>query len=81
MVLSLPKCGCSARSTESRVFTCPECITAANRFWDGERVAQHELFDDLDTPGSVSELARSRSELTHISEVLRPYIEDDGLPF
>ena len=56
-------------------------MKAAIRYWDGERVDQAELFDDLDTPGSVSALIESESDLTHISEVLRPYIEDDGLPF
>ena len=79
--MSLPKCGCLERCTDRRVFTCPECVGAALRWWDGERVDQGELFSDIDTPGSVSGLTRTRSELTHISSVLRPYIEDDGLPF
>jgi len=80
-VISLPNCSCSRRSSEGQVFTCPECMRAAIQFWDGEGVDQTEMFDDLDTLGSVSALSRSRSELTPIASVLRSLAELDGLPF
>jgi len=78
--LSLPKCGCSERSRGDRVFTCPECVGAALRWWDGERVDQTELFDDIDTTGSVSALDEDEDGLVHISKVLEA-LGDQGLPF
>ena len=80
-MISVPKCSCSERSSDGQVFTCPECMRAALQFWDGEGVDQYEIFDDLDTLGSVSALSRSRSELTPIADVLRSLSEADGLPF
>ena len=78
--LSRPKCGCSDRSVGDRVFTCPICLWAALRYWDGERVAQGEFFPQVDSTGSVSG-SRSRSELTSIADVLSSLAEADGLPF
>ena len=53
-------------------------MRAAIQFWDGEGVDQHEMFEYLDTTGSMSALSRSRSELTHIADVLSSL---DELPF
>ena len=81
-MLSLPNCRCAELSIGDSVFTCPECVAAAIRFMGGERVDQAELFSEIDSTSSVSGLPRPRSKLTHISEVLRPYVQpDDGLPF
>ena len=81
MTLSLPKCGCSEKSVEGRVFTCPVCCRAALRYWDGERVDQLEVFDEVDNQGSVSVLSRRGGELTHISKIVPIVLLDDGLPF
>ncbi len=78
--LSLPKCSCSDRSRDGQVFTCPECIRAAIRFWDGEGVDQLELFAQVDSIGSVSALSRAGGQLVHISEIVESVIPD-GLPF
>ncbi len=80
MALSLPKCSCSERSRDGQVFTCPECVRAALRFWDGERVDQAELFDEVDTTGSVSALDEDEDGLVHISKVVEVIYLDD-LPF
>ena len=80
-MISLPECGCSARSEDGRVYTCPVCISAALRFWDGEGVDQYELFEQVDSLGSVSALSRGRGELTPIADVLRSLADADGLPF
>ncbi len=79
-MISLPKCGCVDRSVGDSVFTCPECVGAALRAMDGERVDQCEMFEYVDSTGSVSALSRSRSELTHIADVLESVVPD-GLPF
>ena len=78
-MISLPKCGCSVRSSETRVFTCPVCCGAAFRYWDGEGVDQYELFEYVDSRGSVSALSRGRGELTPIADVLEVVLDD--LPF
>ncbi len=78
--LSLPKCGCSDRSTGDRVFTCPVCVAAALRYWDGDRVDQCELFDHVDSASSVSGSV-SGEGLTPIADVLRSLAVADGLPF
>jgi len=80
MPLSLPKCGCSSRSTSDRVFTCPVCLGAAIRYWDGDRVDQRELFGEFDTTGSVSALNEDEDGPVHISKVLEA-LGDQGLPF
>ena len=80
-MISLPKCGCSAKSVGDRTFTCSVCIAAANRFWDGEGVDQFELFEYLDRQSSMSGLTRDESDLTYISSVLRSLAEADDLPF
>ena len=49
-------------------------------YFAGERVAQHELFSELDTIGSVSALSRVGGHLTPISEILEIVLPDD-LPF
>ncbi len=81
-MITLPKCGCSERSDDLRVFTCPVCVAAALRWWDGEGVDQHELFTDIDSKGSVSALNETETEPFHISEILRSegWLPDD-LPF
>ncbi len=78
-MISPPKCGCSERSSDDQVFTCPECMGFIIRFADGERVDQHELFEYLDSTGSVSALSRSRGGLTPIKQVLEVVLDD--LPF
>ena len=55
-------------------------MRAAIQFWDGQGVDQYELFDEVDSPGSVSALSRGRGELTHIARVLEIVVPDD-LPF
>ena len=81
-MISLPKCSCSARSVDGRCFTCPECIAAASGFWAGQGVDQFELFEYLDSSGSVSALSRESSGLTRISEIKKfPEIVVDDLPF
>jgi len=80
-MISVPKCGCAEKSSSDRVFTCPECVGAALRAMAGEAVDQHELFDYLDSSGSMSDLSRAEAELTPIAEVLRSLAEADGLPF
>ena len=49
----------------------------------GERVDQGEMFEYLDSTGSVSASSRSRSELTHISSILPAALGfgADDLPF
>ena len=47
---------------------------------DGERVDQRELFDKIDTTGSVSALNEDEDGLVHISKVLEA-LGDQGLPF
>ena len=54
-------------------------MRAAIQFWDGEGVDQHEMFEYVDTTGSVSALSRGRGELTPIADVLRSLSDD--LPF
>ena len=54
-------------------------MRAAILFMDGHRVDQGELFDEVDTTGSVSALSRGRGELTHIADVLEVVVDD--LPF
>ena len=80
-MISVPKCGCSERSVDGQVFTCPECVRAALLFMDGYRVAQGEIFDEVDTLGSVSALDEDEDGLTSIQEVLRSLEVLDGLPF
>ena len=80
-VISLPKCGCSERSSEDRVFTCPVCVGAALRYWDGEGVDQYELFEYVDSQSSMRGLTRDEGCLTHISEVLRSSVGAEDLPF
>ena len=58
---------------------CPVCITAALRFYDGERVDQHELFEYVDSRGSVSALDEDEDGLVHISKVIEVVVDD--LPF
>ena len=82
-LLSLPECGCSERSDEFRTFTCPVCIRAALRYWDGEGVDQTEMFAQVDSTRSMS-APRSRAELTPIADVLRslgPSYGAEDLPF
>ena len=81
MVFSLPKCSCSERSVDGRVFTCPECCRAALRRWDGERVDQHEMFEYLDNRVSMSAVDEDEGGLTHISKVLKGLAEADPFPF
>jgi len=78
-MITLPKCRCSEKSIDGRCFTCPDCIGAAIRYWDGEGVDQHEMFEYVDTPGSVSAMGRGRGQLTPIADVLRSGSSD--LPF
>ena len=80
-MISPPLCDCAERSFGASVFTCPECVGAALRAMDGEAVDQREMFEYLDTHGSVSALSRGRGELTPIAEVLRSLAVADGLPF
>ena len=80
-MISLPECSCSSRSSEGQVFTCPQCMRAAIQFWDGEGVDQYEIFDEVDTLGSVSALSRGRGELTAIADVLSSLQQADELPF
>ena len=51
------------------------------RWWDGEGVDQHEMFEDIDSQSSVRGLTRDEGRLTHISEVLARLRQADGLPF
>jgi len=67
-------------STAGRVFTCPECINAALRYWDGEGVDQHELFTEVDSTRSMS-APRTEADLTPIADVLRSLADADDLPF
>ena len=62
-----------------RVFTCPICIAAAIKYLDGERVDQYELFDYVDSSGSVSALNEDEDGLVPIADVLRSLSDD--LPF
>jgi len=78
--VSLPKCGCSERSSEGQVFTCPECCRAALRMMDGERVDQGELFEYVDKDVSMSGKGTGTG-LIHISDVLRSWSSDQDLPF
>ena len=80
-MLVVPKCGCRERCTETETYTCPLCIAAAIRFHSGERVAQSEMFRQVDDQGSVSALSRSGGEPVHISKVLRSLADADDLPF
>ena len=80
-MISPPKCGCAGRSEDGRVFTCPECMGFIIRFADGERVDQHELFDYVDSTGSVRASSRAGGQLVHISRVLRGSAGADSLPF
>jgi len=80
-VISVPKCGCSERSSAGQVFTCPECVRAALLCMDGHRVDQGEMFDDLDSRGSVSALDEDEDGLVPIQEVLRSLQALDDLPF
>ena len=80
-MLTPPKCSCAVLLIGDSVFTCPECVGAAIRFRSGERVDQAELFEYLDRDSSMRGLARGSGDLIHISEVLSPYLEEDGLPF
>ena len=50
------------------------------RYADGERVDQHELFEYLDSTGSVRALDEDEDGLVHISEII-PEVIEDGLPF
>jgi len=78
-MISPPSCSCSSRSYGDRVFTCPECVGFALDMMNGYRVDQGELFEYLDSTGSVSALSRSRSELIPIAKVLEVVLDD--LPF
>ena len=78
-MLSLPKCICVELSREGVTRTCPECCKAALAFWAGERVDQHELFEYLDSPCSVSALLETETGLVPIQEVLEVVLDD--LPF
>ena len=82
MTLSLPKCGCSDRSLDGRVFTCPVCCSAALRFHSGEGVDQHELFEYLDSNRSVRAMDEDEDTggLVHVSRILSEIVVDD-LPF
>ena len=78
-MISVPTCRCSERSRAGQVFTCPECMRAALLFHAGERVDQHEMFDYLDTTGSMSALDEDEDGLVHIASVLEVVLDD--LPF
>ena len=80
-MISVPKCGCSERSCDGQVFTCPECVRAALFFMDGYRLAQGEIFCEVDTLGSVSALDEDEDGLTPIADVLRSFEVLDDLPF
>ena len=62
------------------VFTCPECVAAAQRFHAGERVDQIEVFEYLDGEVSVSALSRAGGQDAVLDEESRSSVEDD-LPF
>ena len=78
-MITVPKCSCSERSVGDSVFTCPECIRAALRAMDGERVDQHELFAHVDSTGSVSVMDEDEDGLVPINAILPVVL--DGLPF
>ena len=64
-----------------QVFTCPECMGAAVRRFEGEALDQGELFSEVDSTGSMSALSRGRGGLVPIQEVLRSSRVLDDLPF
>jgi len=80
-VITPPKCSCSARSKDGHVFTCSDCVGAALRFWSGEKVDQHEMFEYVDRESSVRGLAPGDGDMTHISDVLKGLAEADPFPF
>ena len=78
-MITPPKCFCSERSQEGRVFTCPECVGAALLGMEGHALDQHELFDEVDSTGSMRGLPRAEGQLTHVSSIVPVVL--DGLPF
>ena len=78
-MIDLLKCSCSERSSAGQVFTCPECVRAALQFMAGHALDQHELFDEVDTTGSVSALDEDEDGLVPIASILEVVLDD--LPF
>jgi len=57
-------------------------MRAAIQFWDGEGVDQHEMFDQVDSRGSVSALDEDEDGLTLVRNIVKfPEIVVDDLPF
>ena len=79
-MITAPKCICCQKSDAWRTFTCPECVRAALKAMDGERVDQHELFVHVDRPSSVSAVDEDEDGLVPISKVLES-LGHQGLPF